>query len=121
MNGCTALSSIPYPVHVLGNNLHTDGLVSTSQPLGLLSSIPARVGGHHSTSPTRSADQHCISALAQFGRSSDNAHTAVVCSPRLRTCRTQQQRPPRLLDPSVPAVYRATPLTVYCTNTAREE
>ena len=39
MNGCTALSSIPYPVHVLGNNLHTDGLVSTIQQLGLLSSL----------------------------------------------------------------------------------
>ena len=81
----------------------------------------ARVGGHHSTSPTRSADQHCISVSAQFGRSSDNAHTACVCRPRLRTCRTQQQQPPTLVDHTILAIICTTSLTLDCTQRVRNE
>ena len=39
MNGCTALSSIPYPVLVLGNNLHTDGLVNTQHVLATWAAV----------------------------------------------------------------------------------
>ena len=122
MNGCTALSSIPYPVHVLGNNLHTDGLVSTCQPLGLLSRIPHtctcwRPPFHQAHSVSLPALHLSVGSVWPFLRQRPHSLCLQATVEDVQDTTTTTT----LVDHTILAIICTTSLTLDCTNTAREE